>query len=279
MKHIVMGASLITASVMLAPAAQAQSTVLRTEIHMVTSPSEADLNTNLTAAKKEPILVTYAQSPRAVRLDGDSAIGVVASKRDIKAGEILFGRYDDGQWTYCAIDKPNATGQVMDAIIGGIFTGGLSLLDGPAKFIQCLHDADKDGVFETAWSGGETQTENAFLAYNLSKTTLAEPVSYSKVDYKEGPAMPVEITWSKNKKSGTLSFQTVIGDLSVGTKTISVPAPGADPEIVEIQGAKFEVLSYDPVAESLSYRILSNTSRQYLRLPATLTITTNYVYY
>ena len=266
------------ATAAMAQPAAAQTTV-RTELHMVAAPSEMPVGETLTAAKGEPVLVSYAQSPRAVRLDADVVVGKLVSGNTLKAGDILFGRYDDGQWTYCAIDRLDSGGELVSEAIVGIFTAGLSLLDGPARYVECLHDADGDGVFDSAWTGGETQTENAFLAYTLARQSISGPTPYTRIDYKDGPAMPVRVDWSKRRKSGSIVFTVNIGDLDMHTKTVPVPAPGGDSQTVTILGAELEILGYDADAQTLRYRVNDNTARQYILVPASLTTTTTYVTY
>lgn len=270
-------ATVITA--LLASSAIAQVTTQRTDLHMVIAPSDVELDTDLTAAADTPLLSTYAQSPRAVRLDETVTLGKAMNASTIEAGSILFGRYDDTVWTFCAIDKYDAAGQIADALIIGIFTGGLSLLDGSPRSVKCLHDADNDGVFDTAWWGGETKAKNAFLAFSLSAHGLSAPVKYTEVDYREGPRMAATIDWSKNKKTGTVAIKTTIGGLDLSNVTVPIPTPGGDPDETNILGGIIEVTGYDPETDALSYRITSNTQNQYSLIPATLTTTTTYTYY
>lgn len=265
--------------VLLSSSAYAQATTQRTELHMVIAASDAELDRDLTAAADTSLLSTYAQSPRAVRLEETVTLGKAMSASTIEAGTILFGRYDDTVWTFCAIDKYDAAGQIADAIIVGIFTGGLSLLDGSPRSVKCLHDADNDGVFESAWWGGETKTENAFLAFSLSPHSLSSRVKYTEVDYREGPRMPATIDWSKNKKTGTVAIKTTIGGLDLKNITVPIPTPGGDPEDTNILGGVIKVTGYDPDTDVLSYRITDNTQNQYALIPAVLTITTSYTYY
>ena len=272
-------AALCTIAIAATAQTAAAQTTVRTELHMIAAPSEVPVGETLTAAKGEPVLVTFAQSPRAVRLDADVVVGKLASGNTLKAGDVLFGRYDDGQWTYCAIDRLDGGGEFVNEAIVGIFTGGLSLLDGPARYVECLHDADGDGVFDSAWTGGETQTENAFLAYTLTRQSISGPTPYSRIDYTDGPAMVVRVDWSKRRKSGSIAFTVDIGDLDLQTKTVPVPAPGGDSQTLSILGAELEILGYDADAETLSFRVNDNTARQYLLVPASLTTTTTYVTY
>ena len=261
-----------------AASAGAQTSVQRTEIHLIVEPSSVETGVEKTAAKGEPLLVTEARSPRAVRLDADVTVGGLNSSA-IPAGTVLFGRYDDSAWSYCVNVKPNGGYQALDAVVAGVFTAGLSLLEGSPRYMRCFHDADGDGVFDSAWTGPETRDKTAFLAYSLSEISLAEPVPYTRLPYTDGPAMPVEFAWTKQKKTNTLSVGAVIGGLDMNTTTVAVPAPGAEPTSFSRIGATVEILGYDAETQSVRYRVVDNSTRQYVNVPATLTTTTSYVYY
>jgi len=270
----------VAIAVLICGHASAQTYTQRTDIHMVVEPSTTVVGETLTVGADEPILVADAYSLRAVELLSDITIGGLDSGVKFSKGSVLFGRYDDTVWTYCGIATHTASTKAVNTVVLGVLTGGLSLLTGYEDTeIKCLYDADDDGTFESAWTGGIAVSDNAMVAFSLTETAMSSQTSYKRVDYTKGPIMPVEVKWAKNAKTGVITFTTIAGGISIQKKSISVPAIGAEPVEHSQFGAEFEVIGYDGQADKLTYQVKTGTKRSYYLVPAMKTITTQYTYY
>ncbi len=267
-------------AVLLCVSASAQTSIQRTDILMVVEPNTTVVGETLTIGSDEPVFVADAYSPRAVELLSDITVGGIDSGVKFSKGSVLFGRYDDTVWTYCGIAVHNASSKAINTVVLGVLTGGLSLLTGYEDTeIKCLHDGNNDGTFESAWTGGLAESDNAMVAFSLTKTPMSSPTGYKRVEYTKGPIMPVEVNWTKNAKTGVLTFMTQAGGMTIQKKSIPVPALGAEPIEHSQFGAKFEVIGYDGQTDKLTYQIKNGTKRNYYLVPAKRTTTTQYIYY
>lgn len=263
-----------------APTATAQTTITDTNVHLIILGDESQDGTSKTAAKDEPVLVTAGVSPRAIRLKEDLTIGSLGTGVNFSAGDVMFGRYDDTVWTYCGIAGANAESRAVTETAAAVLTLGVSLLtiaDRPDR-VDCLHDANDDGVFDSAWGGGTATGENAMVVFDMSKRNMTTPVAYERIDPRDGPAMPVSITWRKGT-GATILFGMDMGGKSVASESAAIPAAGADPSEVEIGGVKIMLTGYDATAETISLDIVEGFRGRYTRLPARRVIYTTYSYY
>ena len=260
--------------------AQAQTQRFFTDLHVLTDTVTVS-DQEQTAAKGESLLVIDARFPRVVKLQDEVVIGNGANAVKLPAGAILFGRYDKTVWVYCALANLEPGGQALNAIVGGIFTGGLNLLTGSYKgsALNCLQDTDHDGVFDAGWSNGTAEAESPLIAYVMLPRAISAQSPYERLDVNEGPTFPIEFHWIRPKKTGNVTLQARIGLLKSSSKSVPVPAVGDAPQKVEIWGAEFEIISYDAETKTLTYRVLRGPNRQYARIPAMKTITTTYYYY
>lgn len=258
--------------------AAAQSYSYNTEIHMVVEPSDTPVGEERTVSAAEPVLAARAYSPRSVRLDEKVTVGIIGSGVSFEEGTVLFGRYDDAAWTYCGIAGLDASSRLASAAVLGVLTAGTSLLLEPMRGqeVNCLYDEDNDGRFDSAWGGGISEYDSAFLAWTLTSKTISGTPAYSRVGLTEGPMMPIEITWNKNNKTGLLHFYTETSGKSVKTSAIALPAEGEEPVTHNQFGATFEIISYDAELDQLTYRVAEGSDRQYVRIPAQKTVTTTY---
>ena len=235
----------------------------------------------LTIAEGEPVLTTDAISPRAVRLKENVTIGAVGSGVDLKAGDVLFGRYEESVWTYCALADLNAESRTTQAVATGILTLGYSLLlEGTRpQYVNCLHDAEDDGVFDTGWGGGSDFAEGALIAIELRRKSLSSEPEYERIDPRDGPKMPVSITWEKKRRAGTITFEMFAGGQRLATKGIAIPGGGGEPADFEIGDVRLRLVSYDAEAETITVEIVAGFPARYTRLQAVRTVTTTYGYY
>ncbi|MCA8900693.1 MAG: hypothetical protein KDA53_05530 [Hyphomonas sp.] len=139
--------------------------------------------------------------------------------------------------------------------------------------INCMHDSDADGQFDTGWGGGNAATENDMLAFSVTKKTLSAPTSYETVDPALGPRMPVEIKWAKSGNAGTITFRVEVGGRRIASTTKAVPAKGAEPVEVKLFGAVILLEGYDAASESIRVQVQEGIGHNYMRIPAVLTIT------
>ncbi len=261
-------------------AAAGQTQTYRTDIMMVVEPSKTAVGETFTIGPEQPVLAADAYSPRAVKLLSDVTIGGIDSAVNFKKGAVLFGRYDKSIWTYCGIGEHNTSSKALNTVVLGVFTGGLSLLSGyDDTEIKCLFDADDDGKFDSAWTGGIAESDTAMVAFSLRKTPMSAKPGYEKAKYTKGPVMPVEIKWTKNPKTGVITFSTMAGGISIQKRSIPVPAVGAGLVTHRQFGAEIEVISYDGEADRLTYQIKTGTKRSYFLVPAKKVITTQVIYY
>lgn len=236
---------------------------------------------SVTVSKDEPVLTTGAISPRAVRLTDDATVGVVGAGVDLKKGDILFGRYEDSVWTYCALSDLNAESRATRVVSDGLLTMGFSLLTEASRpqSVDCLHDADGDGRFETAWGAGDAMSDGAIIAISLREKSLSGTPGYERVDPREGLRMPVAIKWRYYSRSNEIAFTTFVTDKSVGTEMVSVPAEGDEPAEVDLGGVKLKLKSHDADAKTIDVEIVSGFPSRFVRLQATRVVTTRMVYY
>jgi hypothetical protein len=267
-------------------AAQAQTTVNVTHVHTVFLANDTEDGTTKTVGVKEPIHASVSVPTRAVRLMEDVSIGNLGSGFNLKKDDILFGRYDDSVWTYCAFGNLNTESRVASAVMLGVLTAGTTLLleaAGRPTEINCFYDADKDGMFDTAWNGGIAMTDTAQVAFTLNKKAMAGTPAYERVDPKLGTQMPVEITWSKVKNRAAIKFDLETGGRSISSEIVNIPASGEDPIDVKIGLVEFTLNSFSAGAEkednTVDVTIKSGFQRQYRRIQARQVITTSYYYY
>ena len=260
--------------------ADAQIVTSRTNLYLVIEPNIVADTQSRTIQKNGAILETVARAPRAVKLTQDVTLGSIGTGVNFKAGDILFGRYDNSVWTYCGIAALNAESRVANAAVMGVLTAGFSLLLEPlddGRVINCLTDADNDGVFDTGWGAGDTLTETSMVAFNVSRKSLSATPGYERVAPSLGPSMPVEIKWSKNGNAGTITFRTEIGGTGMDRVTTAIPANGSQPVEVKMTGATFMLEGYDAETRSIRVKIKEGIPNRYVRIPAVRTVT--YTYY
>lgn len=264
-----------------APFAAAQTSITRTDLHiMMLGQPEAD-GTTVTVGKDGVIHATQAMAPRAVKLTEDVTIGMIGTGVNFKAGDVLYGRYDDSVWTYCQITNLNAASATTVVAAEAVLTMGLSLLLDPTggKHINCLYDSNSDGKFDGGWGGGTPMTDSAFVAFDMTPKSLSGTPGFERVDPTLGPRMPVEITWYKPKTSAAVTFRLTIAGTQVSSQVATIPAPGGDPVQVKLGGAVLLLDSYDAANETVTVTIKEGFSRRYTRVPAERVITTSYYYY
>jgi len=278
MKKWMLGLAMCTFSAAAAPT-YAQTSYYYTDLHVVLDETNVDDGVK-TAGKNEPLLEATARFPRSVILKEEASLGVAANLVKIPADTLMFGRYDDPVWTYCVLANLEAGGQALNAIVGGIFTAGLNLLDGSYKgaALNCLQDTDNDGDFDQGWGNNVAEESNPLIAYDLFKKTLGSSPKYERTSTENSPTVPVEIHWSK-PKSGNISVWVKTAGLSSRKQSVAMPAPGEEPGKAKLWGAEIDIISYDSETKELTYRVVKAPPRQYVRIDATKSITTTYVYY
>ncbi len=278
MKKYLMGMALCAFGAMSLPA-QAQTSYYYTDLHVILDATEIETTTQ-TAEKGKPLLAATARFPRAAILKEETSLGVGTALVKIPANTVMFGRYDDTVWTYCVLANLEAGGQAMNAIVGGIFTAGLNLLDGSYKgaALNCLQDTDNDGDFDEGWGNNIAEESNPLIAYDLFSKKLTSSPAYERTSIDKSPTIPVEIHWSK-PKSGKVGVWIETAGLKSRTQNVTLPAPGGEPGKAEIWGSELEIMSYNSDAKSLTYRVVKAPAPQYVRIDATKSITTTTVYY
>jgi hypothetical protein len=280
MKKLMLGLALSAFAAMATPSF-AQTSYYYTDLHVVLDETEV-IEGVQTAERNEPLLEATARFPRAVILKEETSLGAAANLVKIPADTLMFGRYDDTVWTYCVLANLEAGGQALNAIVGGIFTAGLNLLDGSYKgaALNCLQDTDNDGDFDQGWGNNVAEESNPLIAYDLFKKKLDSSPKYERTSTENSPTVPVEIHWSK-PKSGNISVWIEAAGLRTRKQSVAMPSPGEAPGKAKLWGAEIDIISYDSETKALTYRIVKAPPRQYVRIDATKTITTTttYVYY
>ena len=266
--------------------ASAQQTINTTHVHTVFLANDAEDGVTKTVARDAPVHSTVSVPTRAVRLKEDVSIGNLGTGFNFKEGDILFGRYDDSVWTYCAFGDLNTESRVASAVLLGVLTAGTSLLleaAGRPTEINCFYDADKDGKFDTAWSGGIAMSDTAQVAFSLNKKTMDAEPAYERVDPQLGPQMPVTISWAKVRNQGVIKFGLTVGGTQIASETVNIPADGEAPVEVSLGLAEFTLNSFTAGAEAdlntIDVTIKSGFERRYTRIKARQVITTTYTYY
>ena len=266
-------------SILCASTANAQSFTVRSEIHTIIRENHQEDGRIKEVGSGSSILETTSVSPRSVRLKEDIKVGVVGAQYNLKAGDPLFGRFDDTVWTYCGYYKINTESRVTSGIASAVFTVGMSLLLDPTMDVGdiiCLHDGDNDGVFDTAWESVQYANADAMVAFSLSKKTMENAVAYERIDPMEGIATPISITWSKVKSGASLKIEMRYGTKSINRKFIPAPAPGGAPEELNMMGVKFNIIGYDAVRDTLKVQIIDGFSNLYRNIEAVHTTTYSY---
>lgn len=266
--------------------AAAQQTVNTTHVHTIFMANASEDGVTKTVDKNGVVHSTVSVPVRAVRLNEDVSIGNIGSGFNLKEGDILFGRYDNSVWTYCAFGNLNTESRVASAVLLGVLTAGTSLLleaAGRPTEINCFHDQNDDGKFDTAWSGGIAEGETTQVAFTLNKKAMEARPAYERVDPKLGPQMPVTITWWKVKNQAAIQFKLNVGESRVSQKTVNIPSAGEDPVEVSLGLAKFKLNSFTPETETQDGRIEvtidTGFKQRYTRIRARQVITTTYTYY
>jgi hypothetical protein len=265
----------------LAPVAHAQTSVTTTDIHLLILGDRTKDGTTVTVGPGQSVITTKAVSPRAARLKKEIKAGGLGNEIVLKEGEILFGRFDKTVWTYCGTNQLNAESRLTSGAAMAVLTAGVSLLLEPmmdATRFRCLLDADKDGVFESAWGSGAPQLESALVLFDMERQNLSAPAAYERVDPHQGPAAEARINWSKGR-GATITFSLGVGDLTGQSASAPIPTPGAPPSLVKIAGTKLKLLAYDAKTDAITVEIEEGFSELYLRLNGRRIITTTYSYY
>lgn len=269
------------AAILAAPAGHSQTSIATSDIHMLVLGDKSKDGTTITAAEGQPVITTLAVSPRAVQLKKETKAGGLGDEIVLKEGEILFGRFDKTVWTYCGGAQLNAESRIASGAAMAVLTAGVSLLLEPmmdATRFRCLLDADKDGVFESAWGGGAPQAESALVLFDMYKQNLSAPVAYERVDPRKGPATEAVIKWSKGR-GATITFSLGVGGLTGQSASAQIPAPGAPATPVKVSGVKMKLVGYDPAKNTVTVEIEEGFRELYMRLSGRRVITTTYSYY
>lgn len=279
MKNLVLSA-LAAGSVVAAAPASAQ-VISTSDIHLMVMGDDSHDGETYTVAKDAPVLVTKAYAPRAVRLNESIKVGGIGNEIEFPAGAVLFGRFDRTVWTYCGAGQLNAESRITAGAAAALLTAGFSLLLEPFMEnarVNCLLDGDKDGVFESAWGGDVPVGESALAVYDVGQQNMSAPAPYERIDPKQGPVSPIEITWRKGN-GATVVFTEVLGGLVSETVSAAIPAPGSAPASVDISGVKLKLKSYNASTETITVEIEEGYRDHYSRVAGRRIITTTYYYY
>ena len=250
--------------------ASAQTHYAHTDLPLLIKASEAQTGVQITVQRKENVDSTLAVSPRSVQLASDVTFGAAGNSVRFEAGQVLFGRYANTVWTYCGISN-------MTAASAGL---NMLFLNIPDKQIACLYDVDKDGVFDSGWSGGDAINNTNMTAFSLhGPRSLSSNPNYESVDPELGPGMPVELKWSKPRNSSIINFRLEVSGKKTASKNAPIPAKGGPPTIVSVAGAEYQLHSYDAKAKTISISVVKPLPRRFTTLKATRVTTyrTTYV--
>lgn len=271
--------ALVAGCFLASPIAVAQ--ISDADIHLLILGDATQDGKTVIAAKGAPVISTTAVSPRAAKLKEELRVGGIGNEIVLAKDSVLFGRFDKTVWTYCGTAALNAESRLTSGATMAVLTAGFSLLLEPFMEdtrVNCMLDADKDGVFDSAWGGAVPAGESALVVWDVGEQNMSAQVGYERVDAKLGPASPVSIVWERGQGS-SLKFSLSVGGLTSGTKTVPIPAPGGAPVRVEVAGVKMKLNSFDAKTERVSVEIEEGFRDMYIRQEARRIITTSYYYY
>jgi hypothetical protein len=207
--------------------------------------------------------------------------GGIGNEIVLKEGSLLFGRFDRTVWTYCGTSQLNAESRIASGAAMAVLTAGVSLLLEPltdATRFRCLLDADKDGVFESAWGSGAPQAESALVLFDMNKQPMSGPAAYERIEPRQGPATEARIKWSKGR-GATITFSLSVGGLTGQSASAQIPSPGSPPSAVNVAGVKLKLKAYDAATDTVTVEIEEGFRELYSRLTGRRIITTTYYYY
>ncbi len=255
----------------ISPAAQAQLFDIA-YMHVIFEPNSDKDGQTFTLEEDGVILQTTGYSPRSVKLEEDVTIGTFGSGYDLKAGSILFGRYDSSVWTYCGFFKMNSESTAAGVIALGVLTAGTTLLLEPFTDrgdIMCAYDSDNDGKFDSGWgSSDQVKKTDSLLIYSLREKKLSQEVAYTQFDPATGMRMPFEVKCKKVSKRPRILFTLQMAGTVAGRKMVDIPVPGDDPVEVEIAGVKLKLKSYDSANKTITYEVEEGFKSRYERVRA-----------
>ena len=253
-----------------------------TAVHLMIESNSSEDGSTKVIDEETAVLVTNAYSPRAARISQDVTVGMIGTGYDLKAGSVLFGRYEDSVWTYCGSFGMNTESAAASAVTLGVLTAGFTLLLEPfmdRKNTICLYDENNDGVFDTGWGDASPAAGGSKrIVYSLAPKSMTTSVPYERIDPQEGPKIPMDIIWRKPGRTGLITFILRMDGQNISKKTTAIPVSGDKPMTVDLGGVEFALQSYDAVNETIRIEIVKGYAARYERIPAVLTVSTSYYY-